>query len=65
MEELFGLAEPFADGLYRLAQTRKRRLGRIQLAEPATQGGGIGHAIRVFDGGCRSFPGMALQEVAL
>jgi len=63
--EPLGPAEPCAYGPDRLAQTRKWRLGRIQLAEPAAQGGGVGHAIRVFDRRRRRFPGKAFQEIAL
>jgi hypothetical protein len=40
-------------------------LRRIQAVEPSAQRGGIGHAIGVFDGGRRGFPGTAFQEVAL
>ena len=47
------------------AQERKRRLRRIQALEPSAQRGGIGHAIGVFDGGRRGFPGTAFQEAAL
>ncbi|HEY2017627.1 MAG TPA: hypothetical protein VGH38_29175 [Bryobacteraceae bacterium] len=35
------------------------------MAEPSAQGGGVRHAIRVFDGGCGVFPATAFQEVAL
>ena len=65
MNEDLGPAEPSAYGQHRPAQSRKRRLRRIQTPEPAAQGGGIRHAIGIFDRGCRSFPATALQEVAL
>src|SRR5262249_4394329 len=65
VDEPLGPAEPSVYGLHRLAQTRKRRLGRIQLTEPAAKRGGVGHAIRVFDCGRRSFPATAFQEVPL
>ena len=56
-------AEPRAYGKHRLAQERKRRLGRIQTSEPSAQGGGIGHAVGIFDCGRRGFAGAAFQEV--
>jgi hypothetical protein len=57
--------EPRADSPDRLAQEGKRRLRRIQASAPSAQRGGIGHAIGVFDGGRRGFPGTAFQEAAL
>ena len=57
--------EPRAYGQHRLAQKGKWRLRRIQAVEPSAQRGGIGHAIGVFDGGRRGFPGTAFQEIAL
>src|SRR5207248_10851635 len=57
-------AEPIAYRLHGLAQTRKRRLRRIQTPEPAAQRGRVGHAIGIFDRGRRSFPTPVLQKVA-
>ena len=57
--------EPRAYSPDRLVQERKRRLRRIQAVAPSAQRGGIGHAIGVFDGGRRSFPGTAFQEATL
>src|SRR6266852_5302000 len=64
MNEDLRPVEPGTYGKHRLAQKRKRRLGRIQTPEPATQRGEVGHAIGIFDQGRRGFPAPALQEVA-
>src|SRR5215467_2062508 len=65
MNEQLSPAQPSGYGQRRPAQNRKRRPRRIQIAEPSAQGGGIRHAIRVFDAGCGVFPAMAFQKVAL
>jgi hypothetical protein len=65
MNEQLSPAQPSAYGQHRPAQSRKRRPRRIQMAEPSAQGGGVRHAIRVFDGGGGVFPATAFQEVAL
>jgi len=64
MNEDLGSVEPRTHGQHRPAQTRKRRLRRVQTPEPSAQRGGIGHAIRIFDRGRRSFPTTALYEIA-
>jgi hypothetical protein len=46
----------------RLAQKRKGRLGGVQAARPAAERAGIGHTIRVFEGGRRLFPGAVLHQ---
>src|SRR5215472_15507639 len=63
MHEDLRLAEPSTYEEHCLAQERKRRTGRIQTPEPSAHGGGIGHAIGIFDRRRRSFPGTAFQEV--
>ena len=45
------------------AQKRKRRLREVQTSKPSAQGGGIRHAIRIFDRGSGSFPGVTFQEI--
>jgi len=57
------LAEPSFHSQHRLAQKRKRRLGRIQIPEPSAQGGGIGHPLRILDSGRRSFPATTFHKV--
>ncbi|HLJ78126.1 MAG TPA: hypothetical protein VKT75_11970, partial [Acidobacteriaceae bacterium] len=64
MHENLSSGEPRAYSPDRLAQERKRRLRRIQASAPPAQRGGIGHAIGVFDGGRRGFPGTAFQKAA-
>ena len=65
MNEQLRPAQPNAYDQHRPAQRRKRRPRGIQIAEPSAQGGGIRHAIRVFDGRCGVFPATAFQEVPL
>lgn len=57
-------AEPPTYGKHGLAQKRERRPGRIQAPKPSTQRGRVGHAIRIFDRGRRSFPATAFEEIA-
>lgn len=48
-----------------LAEKRKRRLGTVQAARPATDRGGIGHAIRVFELRPCLFPTTVLHKTPL
>jgi len=64
MHEYVCPAMPNAYGQHRPAQNGKWRLRRIQTPEPSTQGGGIGHAIGIFDRGRGGFPATALHEIA-
>lgn len=63
MDEHLCAVEPRTDGQHHGAQERKRRPGRIQTPEPSAQGGGVGHAVWIFDGGRRIFPRTALHEI--
>jgi len=63
MHQCLWLAEPCTYVNQRLAQKRKRRLRRIQTAEPSSECGWIGHPIGIFDGGRSSFPGTAFQKI--
>lgn len=45
-----------------LTQEGAGRLRRVQAIGPAAEGGGIGHAMRVFERGCRLFPGAVLLK---
>jgi len=45
-----------------LAQEGTSRLRRVQAVGPAAEGGGIGHAIRVFERRRRLFPGAVLLK---
>jgi hypothetical protein len=63
MQEGFCCAEPPVHGAHHVAQKRKGRPGRIQTAEPSAQRGGIRYAIRIFDRGSGSFPGVTFQEI--
>jgi hypothetical protein len=49
----------------RLAKKGKGRLGAVQAARPAAEGGRVGHPIGVLQGGCRLFPGAVLHPVPL
>jgi len=51
-----------SDAGERLAQKGTSWLGEIHAARPAAKGGGIGHAIRVFECGRRLFPGAVLRK---
>jgi hypothetical protein len=53
---------PMSDASKRLAQKAKGRLGVVQAARPATDRGGIGYTIRVFEPRRRLFPGAVLHE---
>ena len=64
LQQDLGPAAPHPYGPHRLAQIGERRLRRIQALAPSAQCRRIGHAIRVFDGGRRSFPGTAFKEAA-
>ena len=64
MNEDPGSVKAGAYGEHRPAQTRKRRLRRVQSTEPPAQRGGIGYAIGIFDRGRRGFPATALYEIA-
>jgi len=48
-----------------LAQEGTSRLRRVQAVGPATEGRGIGQAIRVFERGCCLFPGAVLNKTTL
>jgi len=63
MQEGFCSAEPPVYGAHHVAQKRERWPRRIQTAEPSAQRGGIRHAIRIFDRGSGSFPGVTFQEI--
>jgi len=63
LHEDFCSADAPAYGVHHLAQKREGRLRRIQAAEPSAQGRGIRHAIRIFDRGRGSFPGVTVQKV--
>jgi hypothetical protein len=45
-----------------LAQEGTSRLRRVQAVGPATESGWIGHAIRIFEGRRRLFPGAVLLK---
>jgi hypothetical protein len=64
MHEDLCSAMPNAYGQHRLAQNGKWRLRRIQTPEPSAQGGGIGHAIGIFNRGRGGFPDAAFHEIA-
>jgi hypothetical protein len=64
MNEDLGSVEPRTHSQHRPAQTRKRRLRRVQATEPSAQRRGIGHAIGIFDRRRRGFPTTALYEIA-
>jgi hypothetical protein len=64
-EEDLGPAEPGAYGQHRPTQIGKRRERTVQTPEPSAQCGRVGHAIRIFDRGCRRFPATALDEIAV
>jgi len=63
MQEGFCSAEPLVYSAHHVTQKREGRPRRIQTAEPSAQGGGIRHAIRIFDRGRGSFPGVTFQEI--
>lgn len=58
-------ADPRRDGKHHGTQERKRRPGRIQSSKPPAQRRGIGHVIRIFDGGRRIFPRTSFHEIAV
>jgi len=57
--------EPLACGAHQTLQKPKGWVRGIQAAKPPAECGGIGHAIGIFDSGCRGFPGTAFQEATL
>ena len=56
--------QPMGDAGQGVAQKGSRRLGGIQAASPAAEGGWIGDAIRVFKRGRRLLPGAVLRKAS-
>ncbi len=55
--------QPVSDARECLAEKGKSWLGAVQSVGPATERGGIGHAIRIFERSrCRLFPGTMLHK---
>ena len=54
--------QPVSHAGTRLAEKGKSRLGAVQSVGPATERGGIGHAVRVFERRSRFFPGVVLHK---
>jgi hypothetical protein len=59
---LIGECQPMTDAGEGLTQKGSRWLGGIQAMGPATERGGIGHPIRVFERGPRLFPGAVFHN---
>ena len=59
---LVGECQPMSDAGEGLTQKGSRWLGGIQALGPATERGGIGHPIRVFERRPRLFPGAVLHH---
>jgi hypothetical protein len=57
--------QPMSGASECLAQEGTSRVRRVQAVGPATEGGGIGKAIRVFERGRCLFPGAVLNETPL
>jgi hypothetical protein len=56
--------DPWIERLDYASQKREGRLRGIQNSKPAAEGGGIRHAMGIFNGRRRRFPGTALDKVA-
>jgi len=54
--------QPMNQAGERLTEKGKSRLGAVQSVGPATERGGIGHAVRVFERRRRFFPGAVLHK---
>ena len=54
--------QPMNQAGERLTEKGKSRLGAVQSVGPATERGGIGHAVRVFERRSRFFPGVVLHK---
>jgi hypothetical protein len=54
--------QPMNEAGERLTEKGKCRLGAVQSVGPATERGGIGHAVRVFERRSRFFPGAVLHK---